>query len=122
VKRPNLGLLLDAWHWARSQEPEKALRHIPTHYITGIQLSDDLARPTHDLTGESRHYRLIPGTGYIDLPVFLHALESHGVKAPLSVEVMSDRLDSLPPIQAASEVARGTRSVLWRAWRQSHHD
>lgn len=120
VRRPNLGLLIDAWHWGRSQDPEAALKHIPAHYITGVQLSDDRTKAMHDLTDESRHHRLIPGTGSVDLPAFLHTLERHGVKAPLSVEVISDRLDHLPPIQAAAEVAHGTRSVLWRAWRRSH--
>jgi sugar phosphate isomerase/epimerase len=118
VRKPNLGLLIDAWHWARSPEdPAKSLKHIPAHYITGVQISDDRHRATHDLTDESRHHRLIPGTGSVNLPEFLRALESHGVQAPLSVEVMSDRLDSMPPIQAAAEVAHGTRSVLWRTWR-----
>jgi sugar phosphate isomerase/epimerase len=115
VRRPNLGLLIDAWHWGRSHDPAAALAHIPAHYITGIQLSDDQAHAMPDLTTESRHHRLIPGTGSVNLPAFLLAMSAHGVKAPLSVEVMSDRLDAMPAIQAASELAHGTRSVLWRA-------
>lgn len=118
---PNLGLILDAWHWSRSLSPEKVLEDIPAHYITSIQLSDGLAKPMHDLADESRHYRLIPGTGGINLPGFLYTLSTHGVKAPLTVEVMSNQLDSIAPIQAAAEVARGTRSMLWRTQQLFQH-
>ena len=112
---PNAGLLIDAWHWARTANVIGALQEIPPAKITCIQLGDVLTEPMPEVTEESRHHRRVPGTGAMDLRQFLDRLLAHGVRAPLSVEVMSDRLDALAPIDAACEVARGTRSVLWSA-------
>ena len=112
VNEPNAGLLIDAWQWAREGETPGSLRQVPPGRITSIQLSDTLAAPLPDIIQESRHHRRIPGTGSFDLPTFLRALTDHGVRAPLSVEVMSDELDALPPAEAARQVADGTRSML----------
>lgn len=115
VAEPNAGLLIDAWHWGRTKHPEKDLVEVPAGRVTGIQLSDDLARPMRNVTEESRHDRLIPGTGALNLRQFLKILSDHGVTAPLSVEVMSDELDNLPPRTAALKVANATRDVLKQA-------
>jgi sugar phosphate isomerase/epimerase len=111
---PNAGLLIDAWHWARTDGPGEALKRIPPERITSIQLGDILAKPLPEVTEESRHHRCIPGKGAMDLASFLRTLEEHGVQAPLSVEVISDELDAMPALEAARDVAQGTRSVLWR--------
>ena len=112
VNKPNAGIVIDAWQWAHEHETAETLKPIPPERITCIQLSDSLAEPLPDAASESRHHRCIPGKGSMDLPGFLRDLSSHGVQAPLSVEVMSDELDALPPVAAAVQVADGTRSVL----------
>lgn len=109
---PNASLLLDAWHWARTPGSELALRDIPPNKVTSVQLGDALAEPLPDVTEESRHHRQIPGRGAYDVAGFLRTLQSHGVAAPLSVEVMSDELDALTPNEAARRVADGVRQVL----------
>jgi sugar phosphate isomerase/epimerase len=120
---PNAGLLIDAWHWGRTNSSAESLHSIPPERITGIQLSDDLAHPLPEADEESKHDRSIPGTGALNLPLLLRTLAEHGVNAPLSVEVMSDELDSIPPVQAARAVAVGTRSVLWKAaWQSFEHE
>ncbi|HSW80366.1 MAG TPA: sugar phosphate isomerase/epimerase [Candidatus Saccharimonadales bacterium] len=110
----NAGLLIDAWHWNRANCTSESLHGIPPEKITSIQISDDLAQPMTDVSEESRHDRLVPGRGAIDLTEFLTTLEEYGVSAPLSVEVMSDELDALEPAQAALETAVGARYVLWQ--------
>jgi sugar phosphate isomerase/epimerase len=116
VRLPNAGLLLDAWHWARSYGPEAALAEIPAGRITGIQLCDALPKPQPDLAAESRHHRLLPGEGSVN---FLRVLARHGVSCPVSVEVMSDDLDELPPLEAADQAANDARTVLQKATWQS---
>jgi hypothetical protein len=39
-------------------------------------------------------------------------MKSIDVDAPLSVEVLSESVDSLPPNEAAAMLARGTRAVM----------
>jgi sugar phosphate isomerase/epimerase len=112
VGEPNAALLIDAWHWARARESAGSLEPVPPERITAVQLSGVLARPLPDVVQESRHYRCLPGAGAFNLPLFLQILARHGVQAALSVEVMSDQLDALPPTQVALEVADGARSVL----------
>jgi sugar phosphate isomerase/epimerase len=116
VAAPNAGLLLDAWHWARSPGSEEALVEIPANQITGVQLSGHLPEPLRDMAEESRHYRQLPGDEAVR---FLRLLELHGVSCPLSVEVMSDDLDKLPPAEATTQVADAARSVLRKAKWQS---
>lgn len=109
---PNGGLLVDAWHWARTPGSAGALSSVPPEMITSVQLGDVLATPLPSVTEESRHHRQVPGRGALDLHGFLRALQNHGVEAPLSVEVMSDELDELAPHEAARQVAEGVRTVL----------
>lgn len=112
VDRPNIGLLIDIWQWARAAETIESLDMIPAEHITSIQLSDTLATPLPDVIQESRHFRCIPGTGSLGLAQLLSAFEEKGITAPLSIEVMSDELDAMPTMQAAQIVADGTRSTL----------
>jgi sugar phosphate isomerase/epimerase len=112
IDEPNLGLLIDAWQWARAAESAESLHNIPSNRITSVQLSDKRSPSMQDVIQESRHFRCIPGDGTLDLPAFLWLLLDRGVTAPLSVEVMSDALDTLPAVQAALAVARGSRKVL----------
>lgn len=112
VNEPNTGIVIDAWQWAHEDESAETLKTIPAERVTCIQLSDALSYQLPDAADESRHHRCIPGTGSIDLMALLRMLFDHGIRAPLSVEVMSDRLDELSPYDAARQVADGTRAVL----------
>jgi len=113
VNEPNLGLLIDAWQWVRMDETPASLLAIPATKISSIQLSDTLQTPIADTVTESRHQRKIPGMGTTDVAHLLQAISKHGVHAPLSVEIMSDDLETMPVIDAAQAVAYGTREVLW---------
>ena len=112
VDEPNCGLLIDAWHWFRAAGSGEALRQVPADRITGVQLGDGPSAAAAELEDESRHHRLVPGGGEFDLVGLLRLLAEHGVRAPLSVEVMSDELDDLSPETAARLVADGTKEVL----------
>lgn len=108
----NAGLLIDAWHYARTPGSSDFLKYIPPKYITCVQLGDVRAEPLADIVEESRHYRHVPSEGALDLPAFMLELHAHGIRAPLSVEVMSDALDALSTSVAAHRVATGIRSTL----------
>ena len=56
-----------------------------------------------------------PGQGDFDLDGFLRALLATGTTAPVSVEVLSDHNDQLPPATVARTLATATRSVLLAA-------
>lgn len=119
--RPNAGLLIDAWHYARADTDPAALTAIPAEAIVSVQLDDVLPLPLDDMRDESRHHRLLPGEGALDLVALLTRLRDHGVRAPVGVEVMSDELDACGPRNAALRAWRTTTRVLHEAgWPTEH--
>ena len=108
----NAGLLIDAWHWARSGAVPQDLAAVPADAIIVVQLCDVAEQPMSDLRQETLHHRLAPGRGYGDVPGLLRALRDHGVDAPISVEVMSDELLALGVEVAAEQVMAGAIEVL----------
>jgi sugar phosphate isomerase/epimerase len=93
--RPNGGVMLDAWHYFRSDPDGELLRSIPGSSILGIQLCDAPATPEVDLLHATLHERLLPGDGEFPLHALLADLQATGTAAPLGVEVFSDVLSAL---------------------------
>jgi sugar phosphate isomerase/epimerase len=114
--RRNGGVAIDAWHWFRSETPSDVvtLRAIPGDKVLAIQLDDAPATPEPNLMSATLHQRLLPGEGAIDLAALLGALQDIGTATPLGVEVFSDALHALGPIEAAQRAADAARSVMAR--------
>jgi sugar phosphate isomerase/epimerase len=112
--RVNGGVAIDAWHWFRSGASSDltTLRAIPGDKVLGIQLDDAPRDPEANLMSATLHQRLLPGEGVIDLAALLGALHEIGAVAPIGVEVFSDELHELGPIEAAKRAADATRAVL----------
>jgi sugar phosphate isomerase/epimerase len=100
--RRNGGLMLDAWHYFRSDPDGELLRSIPGSSILGVQLCDAPATPEADPLHATLHSRLLPGDGELPLQTLLVDLRATGTAAPLGVEVFSDVLHA----QAPEEVGR----------------
>jgi sugar phosphate isomerase/epimerase len=111
--RPNGGLNLDVWHQTRGGWPLTALRALPPEHIVVIQIDDGPAhRVSDDYLDECTRYRTAPGEGDFDLRGFLTALLATGTTAPVSVEVLSDEMDRLPPERVADLLAVSGRRAL----------
>jgi len=90
-----------------------ALRGLAPEQVVVIQVDDGPGCPvTDDYLDECTRYRCAPGQGDFDLGGFLRALLATGTTAPVSVEVLSDQNDQLPPATVAGTLAIATRSVL----------
>lgn len=92
---PNVGLLLDCWHWYTSGgtlEDLRALRAEQVVYVHVNDAPDGIARDEQlDLV------RALPGeTGVIDIAGFLQALEAIGYDGPVVPEPFKQELDGLP--------------------------
>ena len=113
---PAVGLLVDSWHLYRGGDTEELVRSVPPELVVAVQLDDGPRAPVlPNYLEDTLRHRDLPGEGELPLVAFLRTLLEHGVQAPLSVEVLSDRLDALHPAQAAELAARTTRAVLTRA-------
>jgi sugar phosphate isomerase/epimerase len=111
---PNGGIALDAWHYFRSSSDDGLLRSIPGDRILGVQLNDAPAHIEPDLMHAALHDRLLPGEGELNLDVLVADLLDIGVQAPVGVEVFSDALHLLPPLDAARRAGESARRTLRR--------
>jgi sugar phosphate isomerase/epimerase len=108
--RPNGGLAIDAWHFARSGSTLDELAAVAPDRVLGIQLDDGPVDPEPDLVEATLHARELPGDGAFDLVSLCRALA--GSPAPIGVEVFSDALHALDPVDAAKRAADATRAIL----------
>lgn len=114
--RPNLGMLIDALHWARSGGTLEQIRELPAQWLSYAQLCDasgrgpDIANRA-EVRLEAVDYRLLPGDGDLPLREWLAALPEG---LPLSLEIRSLALRTAYPdfTQRTREVLRRTRVWL----------
>jgi sugar phosphate isomerase/epimerase len=97
------GLLVDTWHFFRSDEPWSLLRWLDADQIALVHVNDAPA-PERDLAYESRFCRVPPGAGAFPLADFADALRDIGYDGVVSIEVLSAALRRRPPTEGAQEL------------------
>jgi sugar phosphate isomerase/epimerase len=110
--RPNGGVALDAWHYFRGRPDPELLKTIPGAKMLGIQLDDAPTVPETDLLTATLHQRLLPGQGELDLEGLVEGLRRIGAAAPFGVEVFSDELHALAPVEAGRQAGESVRRLL----------
>jgi sugar phosphate isomerase/epimerase len=110
--RPNGGIAVDSWHFFRGTPDWEALRAVPGDRILGVQLSDAPAEAEPDLVAATLTRRRLPGQGELDLARLVRALRAGSANAPLGVEVFSEELHALPPVEAGRRAGAATRRLL----------
>jgi sugar phosphate isomerase/epimerase len=95
---PNVGLLLDAWHWHHAGATTQDIIHAGRKRIVHIHFDDAPDLPPEKIRDNER---LLPGEGVINLTGFLRALETIGYTDALSVEIFGRGLNKMPPQEAA---------------------
>lgn len=105
------GLLVDTWHFFRSDEPWSLLRSLDADRIALVHVNDAPA-PERDLVYESRFRRLPVGSGTFAIGGFAAALAATGYDGVLSTEVLSSALRRRPPADGARELLES----LHRFW------
>lgn len=85
IGAPNLGLVLDSWHWWMSGSPAEEVAALREDEVVGVDLND---APADVLQAEQLdRQRELPGaTGVIDLAQFLGALRQLGYDGPVRAE------------------------------------
>ncbi len=115
ANRSNGGIMLDTWHHFRSGHGCEDLLALPGDAIVGIQFNDASPEPAEDIVDETLHGRLLPGDSAIDLIGVIRSLDAIGCSVPIGVEVFSDELNQLPPMEAARKAGDATRAILDKA-------
>jgi sugar phosphate isomerase/epimerase len=114
VDAPNLGLILDSWHWYTSRATLDELRQLPGSLAVYVHLSDAPANVAVD--EQLDHIRCLPGsTGVVDNVGFLKALQEIGYAGPLTAEPFSEEVKALPAQEAARTTAEALSGLCERA-------
>lgn len=105
---PNIGLVLDSWHWHHGgSNPESVLR-IPADRIFDVHLSDSPPDPPEDIRDSQRR---LPGEGVIDLKLFFQLLDAKAYSSAIAVEIFG-RLQDLAPREAARVALEACRMMF----------
>ncbi len=81
---PNVGLLLDAWHWYTSGHDPADLELLSNQNVVDVHVND--APAGISINEQVDSVRCLPGeTGVIDLSIFFHALKRIGYDGPVVV-------------------------------------
>jgi sugar phosphate isomerase/epimerase len=109
IGEPNLGLLLDSFHWFNAEHTYDDLVKVPAEKIVHVHLND---APDVSLADQQDFERLTPGEGIIDLVGFLQALKDIGYQDYMGVEIFSKELAAMPPAESAKRVKDGCDKLL----------
>ena len=95
---PNVGLLLDIWHWHHAGATTDDIVHAGKDRIVHVHFNDAPNLPPEQIKDNER---LLPGEGVINTTGFLKALKKIGYRDALSIEVFGRGLKEMPAEQAA---------------------
>ena len=102
---PNVGLLLDSFHWHTSHGTVAELLNVPVNRIVYVHLNDGIEGRTPDEQIDGQ--RDLPGaTGVIDLAAFIGALNKLGFAGPAAVEPFKSSLKDLADDDARMAVVK----------------
>ena len=109
---PNVGLLLDAWHWHHAGATAADILTAGRERIVHVHVSDARRQPPEEVRDDQR---LMPGEGVIDLAAFFQSLAKIGYSDAVSPEPIGRVTPQMPPEEGARLGLETTRSVMKKA-------
>ena len=110
---PNIGVILDAWHWYHSGGTVADIRAAKAERIVHIHVSDAKPMPPEDVQDNMRH---LAGEGVIDLLGFFQALKAIGYQGGVAPETIGPRIpEGMPPEESARLALEATTAILKKA-------
>lgn len=88
---PNVGLLLDSYHWYTTGLSSEDLSNLNEQQIVHVHINDAADLPVEGLKDNDRLYT---GEGVIDLHLFLKSIKETGYSGPISQEVLTPEQQS----------------------------
>jgi sugar phosphate isomerase/epimerase len=109
---PNIGLLLDAWHWYHAGATAADIVAAGKARIVHVHVSD-CVKQTPEEVRDNR--RVMPGEGVIDLVAFFQALKKIGYEDGVSPEVLGGIQKDWPAEKGARLALDTTLAVMRKA-------
>lgn len=114
IDEPNVGFVLDSWHWYTAGESVDDLMTLANEDIVACDLNDaPEGIPVEEQLDNQRE--LPAATGVIDLGGFLRALAQLGYDGPVRAEPFNQPLNQLENEPAAEATAKALRQALAEA-------
>jgi 2-keto-myo-inositol isomerase len=110
--RPNVGLVLDTFHFFAGGSAVSSITEVDPRKIFMVHVNDVERVPRRKMHDA---LRLFPGTGIIPLERILGALRSIGYDGEFSVEIFRPQYWRRQPLAVAREARKTTQGVLRRA-------
>jgi sugar phosphate isomerase/epimerase len=113
TKQPNIGLLLDSFHWYCADETPADIAELQSRQVIAVHVNDAPRGRTR--RQQIAFERELPGsTGQIDLAGFLNALEELEYDGPVTCEPMNKALNAKP----AEEALAAVKAAMDQVWLQ----
>ena len=113
IDRPNVGFVLDSWHWYTAGETKKDLLTLRADQVVSVDLNDAPAGIPVDQQADGKR-ELPAATGVIDVASFLGALKAIGYDGPVRAEPFNDAVRKMPPAEALA----ATKAAIEKAFAQ----
>jgi sugar phosphate isomerase/epimerase len=111
IGRPNMGMVLDSWHWYTANETLADLKTLTNRDIVSIDLNDAPAGRKLDEQKDSE--RELPcATGVIDIAGFMNTLNELGCDAPARCEPFNAPLRKMSPEEALAATAAAMKKAF----------
>jgi sugar phosphate isomerase/epimerase len=111
INVPNMGLVLDSWHWYTAQESADDLLALKNHDVVACDLNDAPRNVPIESQIDSRR-ELPAATGVIDLRTFLRALVQIEYDGPVRAEPFNQELNELDDDVAVAATAAAIRRAF----------
>jgi sugar phosphate isomerase/epimerase len=111
MKQPNVGLVLDSWHWYNSGESKDDLLTLQGKDVVSVDLNDAPAGIPVDQQIDGKR-ELPAATGVIDIKAFLGALEKIGYDGPVRAEPFNQAVREMTPDNAASAAIQALKKAF----------
>jgi sugar phosphate isomerase/epimerase len=110
---PNVGLMLDSWHWYTANETVEQIERLKDRNVVHVHVNDAPTGIEREMQVD--HRRELPGaTGVIDIVGFLKALKSIGYDGPITPEPFNQGLRDLPSDEDRLEAIGYAMDKIWK--------
>src|SRR5205085_2780120 len=109
---PNVGILLDAWHWYTSHGTLQDLQKLRPEQVVYVHVND--APRDVEVDQQIDNVRDLPGaTGVIDIAGFLRTLKQIGYDGPVTPEPFKKELNNLPDDEARLKAVGAAMNTIF---------
>lgn len=109
---PNVGILLDVWHWHHAEATKADIVAAGKSRIVHVHLSDCPKMPPEEVRDD---HRVLPGEGSIDLVGFFQTLKQIGYEGGVSPEPIGRIPKEMPPEEGAKLGLDTGRAIMRKA-------